>query len=86
MKFILEYKSYQPKFTEGDVVLIRYWYLKEEECPNELRKKMPHTKVVIKKDLGRGRFRVGFDVEGSPLFGAPEQDIRKSDIIDHFRS
>lgn len=86
MKFILEYKSYKPKFQIGDIVLIRYWYLKEEDCPNELRRKIPHTKVRIKEDLGRGRFLVAFDVEGSPLANAPDQKISKSEIIDHFRS
>lgn len=85
MKFILEYKSYKPTFKVGDIVLIRYWYLKEENCPNELRRKIPHTPVVIKEDLGRGRFLISYDVEDSLLKGAPDEIIRKSEIIDHVR-
>lgn len=86
MKFILEYKSYKPVFAVGDVVLVRYWYLKEEDCPNELRKKMPYTPVVIKEDLKRGRFLVGHDTEGSLIPNAPDEKIKKSDILDHYRN
>jgi len=85
MKFILEYKSYKPVFNVGDVVLIRYWYLKEEDCPGELRKRIPHTQVVIKEDLGRGRFVVSHDTPGSNLKNAPDEKISKSQIIDHAR-
>jgi hypothetical protein len=84
MKFILEYKSYKPKFEVGDVVLIRYWYLKEEECPSELRRRIPHTPVVI-KEIKSGRFLVSHDIEGSLIQSAPDEHIRKSDILDHRR-
>lgn len=85
MKFILEYKSYKPVFNVGDVVLIRYWYLNDEDCPNELRRKLPHTPVVIKEDNGRGRYVVSHDTLGSKLRNAPDQNIKKSEIIDHVR-
>jgi hypothetical protein len=85
MKFILEYKSYKPIFKVGDVVLIRYWYLKEEDCPGELRRKIPHTQVVIKEDLGRGRFLVSHNTSDSLLKNAPDEKIKNSDIIDHVR-
>lgn len=85
MKFILEYKSYKPTFKVGDVVLIRYWYLKEEDCPNELRKKLPYTPVVIKENNGRGTFVVSHNAPGSNLENAPDEKIKKSEIIDHVR-
>lgn len=85
MKFIKEYKKYVPNFEVGDVVYIRYWYLKEEDCPNELRKRLQHTPVILKSSNGRGKFLVNFDVEGSLLKGAPEMEVSKSEIIDHVR-
>lgn len=85
MKFIREYKKYVPSFEVGDLVYIRYWYLKEDDCPNELRKKLQHTAVTIKESKGRGKFLVNFDVEGSLLMGAPEMIVNKSQIIDHVR-
>lgn len=85
MKFILEYKSYKPVFKVGEVVLIRYWYLKDEDCPALLRKKLPHTPVVIREDLGGGRFVVSHNTPTSNIKNAPDEKIRKSDILDHVR-
>jgi hypothetical protein len=85
MKFILEYKSYKPIFNVGDIVLITYWYLKEEECPNSLRKKILTTPVIIKEKLTRGRYLISHNIKYSKLKNAPDEEIKKSDILDHLR-
>ncbi len=92
MKFILEYKAYKPEFKEGDIVLIKYWYLDEEDCPMSLKRKLISenkyglfTPVTINKVLGRGKFSVSHNVDESPFKGAPDEIISKSKILDHLR-
>jgi hypothetical protein len=92
MKFILEYKAYKPEYKEGDVVLIKYWYLDEEDCPKNLKSKIASeneyglfTPVTINKVLGSGKFSVSHNVDGSPFKGAPDEVISKSKILDHLR-
>lgn len=85
MKFILEYKSYKPIFNIGDKILITYWYLKEEDCPNTLRKKILTTPVIIKEKLTRGRFLISHNIDNSKLKNAPDEIINRSHIIDHLR-
>ncbi len=92
MKFILEYKAYKPDYKEGDIVLIKYWYLDEEDCPKDLKRKIASeneyglfTPVTINKILGRGKFLVSYNIDGSPFKGAPDEVISKSKILDHLR-
>lgn len=65
MKFILEYKSF---FQEGDTVLIEYWY-------NQMV-----TPVKILEKVGR-KYLVSHNVSGSKIQNAPNETIKKSDII-----
>jgi hypothetical protein len=65
MKFILEYKLF---FNEGDVVLIEYWY-------NHMV-----TPVKILEKVGR-KYLVSHNVKGSKIQNAPNETIKKSDII-----
>lgn len=81
MKFILEYKSYRPKYEVGDVVLVTWWYLREEDCPKELWIEIPYVKAIIKEVISNRRLRISYDVEGSPLYGAPESVITNKQVI-----
>jgi len=65
MKFILEYKSF---FQEGDTVLIEYWY-------NQM-----FTPVKILEKVGR-KYLVSHKVSESKIQNAPNETIKKSDII-----
>lgn len=69
MKFILEYKLF---FQEGDVVQIEYWY-------NQMV-----TPVKILEKRGR-KYLVTHDVAESKIKNAPNELIKKSDIISIFR-
>lgn len=84
VKFLLEYNSYSPskkKFEVGDVVVITYWYLMEEDCPPALWKKIPTVRARIVEIVSNQRVRVSYDVDGSPLKGAPDSVIKKSKIL-----
>ena len=70
MKFISEFKQF---FEIGDVVLIEYWY-------NHMV-----TPVEIIDIIGK-KYLVSHKVEKSNIQNAPNEKIKKSDIISKFRS
>jgi len=70
MEFILEFKNF---FKEGDKVLIEYWY-------NDMI-----TPVLIKEKKGR-KYLISHNIPESKIQNAPDELIKSSDIIDHFRS
>jgi hypothetical protein len=85
MKFILEYKRYSEEYQIGDIVYIRYWYLdalvsENAEAARKLFREIPYVKVKIIGKEGR-KLRVSYDIEGSPLKGAPEELIQKKRIL-----
>jgi len=84
MKFILEFKSYKPVYEIGDVVLIEYWYSDREDCSPYLYKALPYTPVRI-VDKNKNSFKVTHNTPESKIQNAPEQTIKKSDIIDFYR-
>ena len=67
MKFILEYKAF---YKEGDIILVEYWY-------NDMI-----TPVRIIEKVSKSRFKVSHDVEGSVIRNAPDETIKKSEILD----
>jgi hypothetical protein len=69
MKFILEYKSF---FQEGDIVLIEYWY-------NDMV-----TPVKILEKKGR-KYLVSHNISESKIQNAPDEMVKRSDIISVFR-
>jgi hypothetical protein len=69
MKFILEYKLF---FQEGDTVQIEYWY-------NNMV-----TPVKILEKRGR-KYLVSHNITESKIKNAPDELIKKSDIISIFR-
>jgi hypothetical protein len=69
MVHILEYGSY---FKDGDVVVIEYWY-------NGM---LTPVKIVGAK---KGSFLVSHDVEQSKIRNAPDEWVRKSDVIDKYQ-
>ena len=69
MKYILEYKSF---FKEGDKVLIEYWY-------NHMV-----TPVKILEKNGK-KYLVSHNVSESKIPNAPDELIKRSDIISIFR-
>jgi hypothetical protein len=85
MKFILEFKSYKPSYKVGDIVLIEYWYLDEEDCPNGLFKKFPYTPVKIMEKISNKSFKVTHNIENSKIRNAPDEIIKNIDIIDKVR-
>jgi hypothetical protein len=70
MKYILEFNSF---YKEGDVVIIEYWY-------NDML-----TPVIIVDVISKQKFLVSHDVQGSHIKNAPDEVIKKSDIIDIHR-
>lgn len=70
MKFLLEYKSF---YNVGDVILIEYWY-KDIITP---------VKILEKN---RGYYKVTHNIPQSKLSNAPDEKIKSSDIIDHYRN
>jgi hypothetical protein len=68
MKFILEYKLF---FQEDDTVLIEYWY-------NNMI-----TPVKIIEKIGR-KYKISHKVPESKIQNAPDEMIKKSDIISKF--
>jgi hypothetical protein len=69
MEHILEWSKY---YSEGDNILIQYWY-------NDMI-----TPVKILKKDGR-KYKVSHNCEGSKIQNAPDETIKSSDIIDHYR-
>lgn len=69
MRHLLEYKSY---FSEGDVVLIEYWY-------NNMV-----TPVKIIEKVKR-KYKVSHNCEDSKIKNAPDELVNGRDIIDHYR-
>lgn len=67
MKYLCEYKSFN--FSEGDVVLIHYWW------DNRL------TPVKILEKIGRS-YKVSHDVDSSKIKNAPDEIVKSSQIID----
>jgi hypothetical protein len=70
MKFLLEYKSF---YKEGDIVLIEYWY-------NNII-----TPVKIIEKISKVSFKVIHNIDESQIRNAPDEIIKSSNIIDHFR-
>lgn len=85
MKFILEFKKWKPKYEVGDVVLIEYWYLDEENCPNELNKELKLTPVKIIEKVSNISYKVTHNLKNSKIKNAPDEVIKSSDIIDYHR-
>ena len=67
MKFILEYKAF---YKEGDIILVEYWY-------NDM---IPPVRIIEK--VSKSRCKVSHDVEGSVIRNAPDETIKKSEILD----
>jgi hypothetical protein len=70
MKFLLEFKSF---YNEGDIVLIEYWY-------NDMI-----TPVKIVEKVSKVSYKVSHNVPNSKIQNAPDEIIKKGDIIDKFR-
>lgn len=86
MKFILEYKKWKPSYEVGDVVLVEYWYLDEEDCSKHLYKELPLTPVKIIEKLSKSRsFKVTHNIPNSKIKNAPDEIIKSIDIIDYHR-
>ena len=85
MKFILEYKKWKPSYEVGDVVLVEYWYLDEEDCSKHLYKELPLTPVKIIEKLSKLSFKVTHNIPNSKIKNAPDEVIKLNDIIDYHR-
>jgi hypothetical protein len=70
MKFLLEFNSF---YNEGDIVLIEYWY-------NDMI-----TPVKIVEKVSKMSYKVSHNVPNSQIQNAPDEIIKKSDIIDNAR-
>jgi hypothetical protein len=70
MKFLLEFKSF---YNEGDIVLIEYWY-------NDMI-----TPCLIVEKVSKMSYKVSHNVPNSKIKNAPDEIIKKSDIIDNAR-
>ena len=70
MKFLLEFKSF---YNEGDIVLIEYWY-------NDMI-----TPCLIVEKVSKVSYKVSHNVPNSKIKNAPDEIIKKSDIIDNAR-
>lgn len=70
MKFLLEFNSF---YNEGDVVLIEYWY-------NDMI-----TPVKIVEKVSKVSYKVSHNVPSSKIQNAPDEIIKKGDIIDKLR-
>lgn len=70
MKFLLEKKQF---FKKDDKVIIEYWY---EDIL---------TPVIIKDVIGR-KFLISHNIPESKIFGAPDEMIKSSEIIDFYRN
>lgn len=85
MKFILEYKKWKPSYDVGDVVLVEYWYLDDEDCSKHLYKELPLTPVKIIEKLSKLSFKVTHNIPNSKIKNAPDEIIKSVDIIDYHR-
>lgn len=85
MKFILEYKKWKPSYEVGDVVLVEYWYLDDENCSKHLYKELPLTPVKIIEKLSKFSFKVTHNIPNSKIKNAPDEIIKSVDIIDYHR-
>jgi hypothetical protein len=70
MKFLLEFKEF---YKVGDTVLIEYWY-------NDMI-----TPVRIVEQISKQKFKVSHNIEQSKIKNAPDEIIKKSDIIDSYK-
>ena len=70
MKFLLEFNSF---YNEGDIVLIEYWH-------NDMI-----TPVKIVEKVSKMSYKVSHNVPNSKIQNAPDEIIKKSDIIDNAR-
>jgi hypothetical protein len=70
MKFLLEFKSF---YNEGDIVLIEYWY-------NDMI-----TPCLIVEKVSKMSYKVSHNVPNSKIQNAPDEIIKKGDIIDNAR-
>ena len=70
MKFLLEFNSF---YNEGDIVLIEYWY-------NDMI-----TPVKIVEKVSKVSYKVSHNVTNSKIKNAPDEIIKKGDIIDKAR-
>jgi hypothetical protein len=70
MKFLLEFNSF---YNEGDIVLIEYWY-------NDMI-----TPVRVIEKVSKVSYKVSHDVPSSKIQNAPDEIIKKGDIIDKLR-
>lgn len=70
MKFLLEFKEF---YKVGDIILIEYWY-------NDMI-----TPVCIIDQVSKQKFKVSHNIEQSKIKNAPEEIIKKSDIIDLYK-
>jgi hypothetical protein len=85
MKFILEYKKWKPTYEVGDIVLVEYWYLNEDDCSQYLNKELPLTPVKITEKLSKVSFKVTHNIPNSKIKNAPDEVIKSTDIIDYHR-
>jgi hypothetical protein len=69
MKFLLEFKEY---YNVDDIVLIEYWF-------NGM---IVPVKIIEKN---KRSFKVTHKIPESKIFNAPDELIKSSDIIDHFK-
>jgi len=76
MKFLLKYKLFEvnkSSFNIGDVILIEYWY-------NDMI-----TPVEIIEKLSNRSFKVSHNIIDSKIKNAPDEIIKRTDIIDYHR-
>ena len=93
MKIIKTFESYtsinEAKKDKGykvdDIVYIEYWYLDDEDCHKDLHKKIPYTPVKIIEKISNKSFKVSHDVDKSKIKNAPDEIIKKTDILDKVR-
>lgn len=93
MKIIKTFESYtsineakkDKGYKVGDIVYIEYWYVDEENSHPELHKKFPYTPVEIIEKKSNKSFKVSHDVEKSKIKNAPDEIIKKTDILDKVR-
>lgn len=69
MKFLLEFKNY---YNVGDIVLIEYWY-------NDM---ITAVKIIEKN---KRSYKITHNIPESKIFNAPDEIIKSSDIIDHYK-
>lgn len=70
MKFLLEFKSF---YKVDDVVIIEYWY-------NDMI-----TPVKVIENISKYKLKVTHNIPESKIPNAPDEVIRKSDILDKYR-